>query len=322
VPRRKLILDGDYGIDDAMAALYLCHQSDVDILAVGSVHGNATATAAARNALSVLAIGGQPDVPVALGAQRPLAQQVDISSMVHGDDGLGGHAPQPPPERVHADVPAAVQIVHAVRAHPGECTIVATGPLTNLALALMLDPEVATLTAGVVVMGGTVEHPGNISPYAEANIAHDPEAAQLVFEAQWPVTQVGLDVTMPTWMGPEDLSRIESSDTAAGRFCWRILEHSLAFYAIRHNRPGCPLHDPSAALVAVDPTLASWSEVAVDVELRSPSNRGMLIVDRREFAPEHRAPGSPLVKVVTALDADRLISKFLDGLLRGPQSGA
>ena len=316
--RRKLILDGDYGIDDAMAALYLCHQSDVEILAVGSVHGNATATAAARNAMSVLAIGRRPDVSVALGAQRPLAQPVDISSMVHGEDGLGGQAPEAPPERFHADVPAAVQIVHTVRAHPGECTIVATGPLTNLALALMLDPEVATLVADVVVMGGTLEHPGNISPYAEANIAHDPEAAQLVFQAQWPVTQVGLDVTMPTWMGPDHLARIESSDTAAGRFCWRILQHYLAFYASRHSRPGCPLHDPSAALVALDPTLASWFEATVDVELRSPSNRGMLIVDRREFAAEHRAPGQPTVKIVTALDTDRLLSKFLDGLLAGP----
>ncbi len=103
----KLILDGDYGIDDTLAALYLCHQPDVEILAVGTVHGNATADDAARNALVVFELGGRPEVPVAVGARRPLAQPVDISSMVHGEDGLGGHAPALPPGRKLADVAAA-----------------------------------------------------------------------------------------------------------------------------------------------------------------------------------------------------------------------
>lgn len=314
----KLILDGDYGIDDALAALFLAHRSDVEILAVGSVHGNATADAAARNALAVLDIGGRPGVPVAVGARQPLAQPVDISAMVHGADGLGGFAPPPPAGRAPVDLPAAVQLVQTVRANPGECTIVATGPFTNLALALLLDPDVASLVAGVVVMGGTVEHPGNISPYAEANIAHDPEAARLVFAAPWPVTQVGLDVTMATWLEQPDLDRIQASDTAAGRFAWRILPHYLDFYFGRHGRPGCPVHDPCAAILAVDPDLASWIEVPVEVELRSDRNRGMLLVDRRVFAATERASDLPLVRVVTELDRDRLVAKFLDGLLTDP----
>jgi purine nucleosidase len=314
----KLILDGDYGIDDALAALFLAHQPDVEILAVGSVHGNATADAAARNALAVLDIGGRSGVPVAVGARQPLAQPVHISAMVHGADGLGGYAPAPPPGRVPVDVPAAVQLVQAVRAHPGECTIVATGPFTNLALALLLDPGLASLVAGVVVMGGTVEHPGNISPYAEANIAHDPEAARLVFAAPWPVMQVGLDVTMATWLEPSDLARIEASDTAAGRFAWRIMAHYLDFYLGRHGRPGCPVHDPSAAILAVDPGLASWIDVPVEVELQSDRNRGMLLVDRRPFAAAERTEDLPLVRVVTEVDRDRLVSRFLDGLLTDP----
>lgn len=311
----KLVLDGDYGIDDSLAALFLCHQPDVEILAVGTVHGNAAAEAAAHNALAVLAIGGRSEVPVAVGARRPLAQAVNISSMVHGDDGLGGHAPERPPDRRPVGLPAAVQLVETIRAHPGECTIVATGPLTNLALALMLDPELVSLVAGVVIMGGTIDHPGNISPYAEANIAHDPEAAHLVLGASWPVSQVGLDVTMPTWMGPQELARIESSDTLTGRFVWNILQHYLEFYASRHERPGCPLHDPAAALVALDPTLASWFEAPVAVELHSPQSRGMLLVDRREFAASERIEGLPMVKLATQLDSDRLMARFLDGLL-------
>lgn len=313
----KLILDGDYGIDDSLAALFLCHRPDVEILAVGSVHGNATADAAAGNALAVLNLGGRRGIPVAVGAGRPLAQPVNISSMVHGDDGLGGHAADLPAGGTPVAIPAAQQLVETVRAHPGECTIVATGPLTNLALAVMLDPEVASLVAGVVVMGGTLDHPGNINPYAEANIAHDPEAAQLVFGASWPVTQVGLDVTMATWMGPEALGRIEASDTETGRFAWKILQHYLGFYASRHDRPGCPLHDPSATLVALDRSLATWFEAPVEVELHSARSRGMLLVDRREFAASERVEELPMVKLVTRLDGDRLIEQFLDGLLTG-----
>ena len=313
----KVILDGDYGIDDTLAALYLCHQPDVEIVAVGTVHGNATADDAARNALAVFELGGRPDVPVAVGARRPMAQPVSISSMVHGDDGLGGRAPTLPPGRRPADAPAAVQLVEAVRSHPGDCTVIATGPLTNLALALLLDPGVADLVDKVVLMGGTVDHPGNISPYAEANIAHDPEAAQLVFEAPWPVTQVGLDVTMAAWLGPDELRRIETAGTPAARFSWEILQHYLGFYAGRHQRPGCPLHDPSAALVALDHSLAEWFEAPVDVELRSPATRGMLLVDRREFAGAERPAGRPDVKLVTRLDNDRLVPRFIDGLVAG-----
>ncbi len=175
----------------------------------------------------------------------------------------------------------------------------------------------AELVAKVVIMGGTVHHPGNIGPYAEANIAHDPEAAHLVLGAAWPVTLVGLDVTMAAWIGPEELGRIQSTDTATARFVWDILQHYLGFYASRHERPGCPLHDPSAALVALDPSLAEWFESPVGVELRSQDNRGMLIVDRREFAAAERAAGLPMVKIVTRLDNDRLIPAFLDGLLAG-----
>jgi purine nucleosidase len=311
---RKLILDGDYGIDDALAALYLCHQPEIEIVAVGSVHGNATADAAALNALAVLDIAGRPDVPVAVGARRPLAQPVDISSMVHGDDGLGGKAPGAAAGRAPVEWPAAWQLVRAARAHPGQCTVVATGPLTNLALALMLDPDLERLVAGVVVMGGTVEHPGNITPYAEANVAHDPEAADLVLGAAWPVTLVGLDATMGVWLASPELARIEHSDTPSGRFAWAVMQHYLGFYARRHQRPGCPLHDPSAAMVALDPSLATWTETPVEVELRSPHTRGMLLVDRREFAATERS-SRPAVRVVTRLERDRLVNGFLVGLL-------
>jgi purine nucleosidase len=306
-----MILDCDYGVDDALATLYLASQPDVEILAVGTVHGNTPADVAGRNAIAVLEVAGLNEVPVAVGARRPLAQPAAFSAMVHGEDGLGGQSPATV-SRQPVALSAAEQLLATVRAHPGTCTILATGPLTNLALALLLEPELPQLVAKVVLMGGTVYYPGNVSPLAEANIAHDPEAADLVFGAGWPLTQVGLDVTMTTWLDDEHLERIAATDTVRGRFAWSIMQHYLAFYFGRHAQRGCPLHDPSAASIAVHPDLATYLRAPVAVELRSERNRGMLIVDQRAYAVGRE---EPLVDLAMDVDRSRLISQFLNGLL-------
>jgi len=313
VTTRRLILDGDWGVDDALSTIYLAQQPDVEILAVGTVHGNTPAETAARNAIAVLDVAGAPDVPVAVGARRPLAQQVDFSAMVHGDDGLGGAAPATV-RRAPVAAAAAVQLVAVATAHPGACTIVATGPLTNLALALLLEPRLPELVAGVVLMGGTLHHPGNVSPMAEANIAHDPEAADLVFAAGWPLTQVGLDVTMTTWLEGDDLARLAAATTERGRFSWAILQHYLGFYLERHGRRGCPLHDESAAILALHPELGSYLRAPVSVELRSARNRGMLIVDRRAYSDPDDGPPGPPVALTMDVDRPAIVAQLLDSL--------
>jgi purine nucleosidase len=234
--------------------------------------------------------------------------------MVHGADGLGGAAPSTVAGRP-VESSAAEQLMATARAHPGECTIVATGPLTNLAVALLLEPDLPHLVAKVVLMGGTVHHPGNVGPMAEANIAHDPEAANLVFTAGWPVTQVGLDVTMTTWLGQDQLDRIARADTVRARFVWSILQHYLDFYFERHGRRGCPLHDPSAASIALHPELASYLRAPVSVELRSDQNRGMLIVERREYIVAAMGADAAMVDLAMDVDRDRLIGELLDALL-------
>ncbi|MEV0056661.1 nucleoside hydrolase [Saccharopolyspora shandongensis] len=306
----KIIFDGDYGIDDALATLFLLGRDDVELVAVGTVHGNAPADAAAANALQVLDVAGRRDIPVAVGAQRPLAQPLDISALVHGEDGLGGHA-SPVPELRPEPVSAAEQLVRIARELPGECTVVATGPLTNLALALLLEPRLPELVRNVVVMGGTTREPGNVGPFAEANIWHDPEAAALVLGAGWPLTLVGLDVTMRTWLDQSDVDRIAAAPGRKAEFAHAILQHYLRFYRGRHSRPGCPLHDPSAAVLAVRPDLARCEKAPVRVELRGEHTRGMLVVDRREFAE----PDGPLIDVAAEIDRDGLVAEFLAGLL-------
>ncbi len=313
MPERLVVLDGDYGVDDALALLGVAAEAGVRIVGVGSVHGNTGALQAARNALSVLGVAGLDGVPVAVGAARPLAQPVELSAEVHGDDGLGGAAPPPSArDREPAGVPAAVQLVDAVRRHPGACTLIATGPLTNLALAALLDPGIVELVPEVVVMGGTLDAPGNVGSHTEANFAHDPEAADLVLSAGWPVSVVGLDVTMRTWLEEPDLDALGASGAPAARFALTALGHYVELYRGRFGRRGCPLHDPTAARLALQPELGSYVEAPARVELRSPTTRGMLLVDRRPFVAA--PPGAPAVRVAVGVDRDAVVGRLVEAL--------
>lgn len=312
----KIILDSDPGIDDALAVLYLASVPTVRIVGLGTVHGNIDSHRAADNALQVLELAGLRDVPVAVGARKPLNQPLRTSPEVHGEDGLGGAA-RPVTGRGVEDLSAAEQLVALARKYPGECTVLALGPLTNLAVALHLEPRLPELVRDVVIMGGSIEAPGNVSPVAEANIYHDPEAAQQVFEAAWPVTLVGLDVTMRIWLTSEELDKIAAADTATARFASEILRHYVGFYSQQHGRTGCALHDPSVAILAVIPELAKYADLPLHVELRGEHTRGMTVADRRD------SPGpGPRVRVAMEVDRDGVMTTFLDGLLRlDPGSG-
>ena len=305
-----VIYDGDFGIDDALAMLYLAGRSDVRIAAVGSVHGNARADAAAANAAQVLAVAGIDGVPVAVGARRPMAQELDLGALVHGGDGLGGAA-RPTPRWAPVPESAAEQLVRMARREPGRYAVVATGPLTNVAVALLLEPELPRLLDRIVVMGGALSAPGNVTPLAEANIWHDPEAADLVLTCGAAITLVPLDVTMAAWLERPDLDRMAAAPGARPRFVTEILDHYLGFYLDEHGREGCPLHDPTAAALMVAPELATYTDLPLRVELRGEATRGMLVADRREYAK----PEEPPVRVATGLDSRGLIEEFLSALL-------
>lgn len=205
------------GIDDAIAVLYLASRPHVSIVAAGSVHGNTPADLAAGTLLRVLTMAGLADVPVALGAARPMARPAHFAAEVHGDDGLGNTVDGTAQGAVTGES-APEQIVRLARSAPGRYDLLATGPLTNLGIALLLEPELPRLIRSVVVMGGAASACGNKTPLAEANIWHDPEAAKLVLNAAWPVTMVGLDVTMRTYLGGPAIARLAAacSDDARG----------------------------------------------------------------------------------------------------------
>src|SRR5262245_5631390 len=217
---KKIIIDTDPGVDDSMAILFAFNSPELEIVGLTAIFGNVHTDLGTQNALRLVEFAGHPTVPVAHGADVPLVIPLEyVADFVHGADGMGNTNP-PPPQGHPVDKPAAQFIAEMVMAHPGEITLVPVGPLTNLALALALEPRLVDQVAGVVLMGGAATVNGNVTPAAEANIIHDPHAADVVFTAGWPVTMAGLDVTMKTIMTEEFLASLRVSRT--GEFIYDI----------------------------------------------------------------------------------------------------
>ncbi|MFG1951960.1 nucleoside hydrolase [Micromonospora sp. NPDC048830] len=313
-PRRRIVLDCDTGLDDTLTLIFLSGRPDVDLVAVGSVHGNVSAVQGAHNSAAVLKTLGRTDVPVTVGARRPLAQPVQYSAKVHGSDGLG-EIPVDRQVRVRTDISAAEQLVQLARRYPGELEIIAVGPLTNIALALMIEPDLPNLVAGISVMGGAVTVPGNNTPWAESNIAHDPEAASLVFSAGWRrCVLAGLDVTLTTWLRPTELAAIDALATPGGRLAQQIIERFSAYFSVAYGRQSCPIHDPTAAILLLHPEYGEYSRWSVQVELARGITRGATLADRRPFVAGKPEPPHPPIEVATGLDIDAVLECFVAGI--------
>ncbi len=309
-PSDPLIVDCDTGIDDALALLYLLGDPRIDLRAITTVFGNTTADIAATNTLRVLELAGRPDIPTAVGADSSLRGTVQLAPHVHGDDGLG-NTRLPAPAGAPVTEPAAELIVRLARENPGRLRLLAIGPLTNLATALRLAPELPELVSHVTIMGGAVDHPGNVTPWAEANIANDPEAARLVLRAGWDVTLVPLDVTMTELLTEEHRLRLLAAAAPTPRFAATILAHYLDAY--QRNVFGAPraaCHDPLAAAIAigeVSPVLAPI--VPVDVDTTDGQERGRTIAGR----PGTDGSVGPGVRVVLRTEGtfpDRLVQRL------------
>ena len=242
-------LDCDTGVDDALALALLLATPGADLAGVGTVSGNTAAGQAARNTLDLLALAGRDDIPVAVGAHHPLdGSFAGGATQVHGGNGVGGVA-LPTAAREPIARTAAELLVDLARAHPGRLRIIATGPLTNLALALRLEPALAGLVRDVTAMGGAVRVPGNITGRAEANIANDPGAASAVFAAAWPVTLVPLDVTMRHRFDSADQQALRAGTPLAAALA-DMLTGYFDFYESGLGERRVPLHDPLAAGIA------------------------------------------------------------------------
>lgn len=308
-------MDCDTGIDDAVALLYLCRTPGVDLRAVTTVAGNTSAERAARNTLHVLGTAGRSHIPVAAGAAATLRGDIHPEAgFVHGDGGLGGLTP--PADTPAPDPRGAVRLIldtarQAAHGAPGGLDILATAPLTNLALALREEPELPRLVRHVTVMGGAVHHPGNLTPVAEANIGHDPEAAEAVLSAGWDVTLVPLDVTMRENLTEAHRQRLLASGTPAGRLAGEILDFYFAFHeetALPFRGSAC--HDPLAAGIAVGEVVpASAPRLPVTVDTADGAARGALVADTRGIHLGY--PHLPDANATVALETDGTFPELL-----------
>jgi purine nucleosidase len=322
-----LLIDVDTGIDDALALLYACAHEEAQIVGVSTVVGNVPLAAATRNTRAVLKLARRGDIPVWPGAPTALSVSVRDASEVHGKTGLG-HAVLPDPEEEAQALHAVDSIIAAARAHAGRLILCATGPLTNIALAVMREPELPRLVKRFVIMGGAYAEPGNVTPSAEFNIWHDPEAARIVFRSfggigAAPVIAIGLDVTRKTTIDERDLAAIASrvAGKPHGPALHRFLDDASRFYFERMEKMLgqriFTMHDPLAVAVALDPTLVETRRAAVDVETSGRLTTGATIVDwRGQWGRLANA------EVAVAVDAERFRRAFFEAMDRLAEGAA
>ncbi|MEM7115007.1 MAG: nucleoside hydrolase [Chloroflexota bacterium] len=262
---KKIIIDTDPGIDDAMAILFAFNAPEIEVVGLTAVFGNVHVDLTTQNALRLVELAGRPHLPVAQGAAKPLATPLmHIADFVHGADGFG-NTNQPPPTIEAVDKTAVQFIIETIMDNPGEITLVPIGPLTNIALALALEPRIAQNVAEVVLMGGAATVSGNVTPAAEANIISDPHAADVVFTTDWPLTMVGLDVTNKAVMDAAYLNNLKASGTKYCDFIYDISHFYRQFHLDRYGIDEIAVHDASAIAYLIDPTLFTTQKGSVRV---------------------------------------------------------
>ena len=306
-----LIIDCDPGVDDAVALLLAFAARDrLDLLAVTTVGGNVPATLTQRNARIIRRIAGREDVPVHRGAETPLIRPPVAASHFHSESGLGWldvAEPAAPAAPAHA---AAALVELLMGRPPGTIWVAAMGPLTNLALALRLEPAIAGRIKHVVLMGGARREGGNITASAEYNIHADPHAAEIVLASGCPVVVIGLDATHQVRTTPDRSAAVEALGTEAGRAAASLLAFSQGVERRLVGAAAPPLHDPCTIAWLLAPHLFTAIPAHIQVETASPLTLGHTAVELR--------PGStaPNARWVTEVDADGVYALLLEHLAR------
>ncbi|WP_059172154.1 nucleoside hydrolase [Bacillus sp. FJAT-27445] len=308
---KKVILDIDTGIDDALAILYLLKHPNVEVKGLTTGFGNVSVEQATFNTLQIAELAGASDVPVFAGASRPFLREWKGPVVhVHGENGIG-NVSLPAPIAKAQEERASDFIVRAVNEEPGEISVITVGRMTNLAEALAKDPSLPKKVKEVVIMGGAVTVPGNVTPVSEANIAGDPEASNMVFEAGFPLTMVGLDVTMQTQITAEDMVWMVSQKDETNAELIDALDEMVRFrldaYKKMDGIDGSPLHDPLAVAVTLHPDMVKTKPMLVAIETKGSLSSGATIADLRGREGSH-----PNVNVCLEVDAERFIKEFVE----------
>lgn len=311
--KKKMILDLDTGVDDALAIAYATAAPDVDLIGIVSSYGNNLIDVCAKNSLKLLELLGQTNVPVYKGLSHSSVSDhfdvMQVSLDIHGNNGIG-EVELPDPKRSVETESGVDFYIDAAHQYGKDLIIVPTGPMTNLAAALQKDPSIAKLIGNVTFMGGALTVEGNVTEAAEANIHQDAEAANVVLSnPDLPLTMVGLDVTLRTLLTKHETQQWRDLGTAAGKAYADITDFYIdAYYNLNIDKNGCALHDPLAVGVALNPSFVQTISLFMKVIYEGP-NYGRTIGNNAKLNDPH-----PNVNVAVNVDKDRYLKTFMDYL--------
>jgi len=304
---KKIILDVDPGHDDALAILLAIASPDIDLQLISVVAGNQTLDRTLRNALAVVSVSGARNIPVAAGMARPLVRPQIVAGDIHGQTGLDG---PPLPEVTLQPAPehAVDLIIRTLRQGEGDIWLVPTGPLTNIAVAIRLAPDILAKIEGIVLMGGAIDF-GNTTPAAEFNILCDPEAAHIVFSSGVPLTMIGLDVSHQTQALPARRARIAAIGTPMAALAGAWIDYFGDRYREVFGFAGPPLHDPITVAELIRPGLVRTEPMHVEIDLSGGPSYGRTLCDRLH------ATGKPTnANVGVGIDVDAFWSILVDAI--------
>ncbi|KAL4347395.1 hypothetical protein GQ457_17G006080 [Hibiscus cannabinus] len=314
---KKIIIDTDPGVDDAMAIFLALRSPEVEIIGLTTIFGNVYTTLATRNALHLLEVADRTDIPVAEGSHVTITKgtKLRIADFVHGVDGLGNQN-FPPPQGKPIDMSAPDFLIEQANLYPGKVTVVALGPLTNVALAIQQDPSFVKNIGQIVLLGGAFAVNGNVNPAAEANIFGDPDAADIVFTSGADILAVGINVTHQVVFTDADRDKLASSTGTFAQYLCKILGVYFDYHYEAYGTKGVYLHDPTTVLAAINPSLITYTEGAVRVQTNG-ITRGLTLLynKQKRFAEITEWTDQPSVKVAVTVDAPAVVKLVMERLM-------
>ncbi|HUE99217.1 MAG TPA: nucleoside hydrolase [Anaerolineales bacterium] len=303
---KRILFDTDPGIDDACAILLALASPELSVEGLSIVHGNCSLEQATRNALSVLELGNVSHFPVAKGCEVPLVQPSLLAPETHGDTGLG-YAKLAEPRAKPIGQHGVDFLIQQILSSPGEVTLVAIGPLTNVALAIRQEPRIVGALKELIIMGGAIQYEGNTTALAEFNTYVDPHAAHVVYHAGIPTTLVPLDVTYQCVLTPGDVRRLQKIDSPLTTFVVDATRFYMEFHDEFQKIEGCVINDPLALALTFAPELCTYQELPVDVDLSGGISMGKTVADFYNYG---KKPAN--MKVALGVRARDFIDLFVE----------
>lgn len=314
--KKRILIDTDPGIDDALAILLALASPEVTLEGLTVVHGNCSAAQGTKNALAVLELAQASHIPVAKGCDLPLVQPLLLAPETHGNSGLG-YASLPAPRSRPLVQHGSDFLIEQILSKPGEVTLVAIGPLTNIALAIRKEPRIVQAVKEVFIMGGALRHEGNTTPLAEFNTYVDPHAAHIVFHSGMPITLTPLDVTYRCILLADDVMRLQKFKSPLAAFIAEATRFYMEFHDKYQGIQGCIINDPLTLALTFAPHLCDYEEQYVDVDLSGGVSMG------KTFADFYKMTGKPAnMKVALEVRARPFIDLFverMEGLIQAVQ---